>query len=143
MPPRWGRPPGFQGPADEFPAGAAAAHGRYPMHAMPNAAALLCFSTCPDADTARRIATALVEERLAACVNLLPGLQSIYRWQGQVESADEVLLLIKTTTEAYPALQERLLALHPYELPELLAVELATGLPAYLGWIADQARPLD
>ena len=104
---------------------------------------LICLNTCPDATSAERIATALVEERLAACVNLLPGLHSIYRWQGQVESADEVLLMIKTTAEAYPALQQRLLALHPYELPELLAVEPAAGLPAYLGWIADQARPLD
>ena len=105
--------------------------------------ALICLCTCPDAAAAERIATVLVEERLAACVNLIPGLRSIYRWQGQIERADEVLLLIKTSAEAYPALQARLLALHPYELPELLAVEPATGLPAYLGWVADETRPLD
>jgi periplasmic divalent cation tolerance protein len=105
--------------------------------------ALLCYCTCPDADTAGRIATALVEERLAACVNTLPGLRSIYRWQGQVETADEVLLLIKTSAEAYPALQDRLRDLHPYELPELLAVEPALGLPGYLQWLADETRRKD
>ena len=105
--------------------------------------ALICLSACPDATTAERIATALVEERLAACVNILPGLRSVYRWQDQIEAADEVLLLIKTSAETYPALQARLAALHPYELPELLAVEAATGLPAYLEWVAEQTRPLD
>ena len=102
--------------------------------------ALLCFSTCPDADTARRIADALVDERLAACVNALPGVASTYRWQGQVERADEVLLLIKTRADALPALQARLVELHPYELPELVAVE-AGGLPAYLDWIDAQVAP--
>lgn len=68
--------------------------------------ALICFCTCPDADSAERIATALVAERLAACVNLLPGLRSVYRWQRKVEAAAEVLLLVKTSAEAYPALQE-------------------------------------
>ena len=96
-----------------------------------------CLCTCPDEASARRIATALVEQRLAACVNLLPRLHSVYRWHDAVEHADEVLLLVKTTRAALPALQARLLALHPYELPELLAVECAGGLPAYLGWIAD------
>ena len=134
-----GRRAGLSRAADELSAGAAHPHRRYPMP-MP---ALLCFSTCPDAATAERIATALVEERLAACVNILPGLRSVYRWQGQVEAADEVLLLIKTSAETYPTLQARLTALHPYELPELLAVEPATGLPAYLDWVAEQARPLD
>lgn len=104
---------------------------------------LICLSTCPDAASAERIATVLVEERLAACVNILPGLRSVYRWQDQIEAANEVLLLIKTSAETYPALQVRLTALHPYELPELLAVEAATGLPAYLEWVAEQTRPLD
>ena len=105
--------------------------------------ALLCLSTCPDTATARRIADALVDARLAACVSVLPGLQSTYRWQGTVERAEEVLLLIKTTRDALPALQARLPGLHPYELPELLAVE-AAGLPAYLEWIAREvdARPI-
>ncbi|EKH6407913.1 divalent-cation tolerance protein CutA, partial [Klebsiella pneumoniae] len=92
---------------------------------------------------AERIATALVAERLAACVNLLPGLRSVYRWQRKVEAAAEVLLLVKTSAEAYPALQERLRQLHPYELPELLAVEAASGLPEYLQWLAAESRPVN
>lgn len=103
--------------------------------------ALLCLSTAPDLATARMLADVLVGERLAACVNLLPGLQSVYRWQGRVESGNEVLLLIKTTRTCLPALQERIVALHPYELPEVLAVEAAGGLPAYLDWVAAQTRP--
>ena len=105
--------------------------------------ALICFCTCPDTDTAERLAEALVEERLAACVNILPGLRSVYRWQAEVERADEVLLLIKTLPDRYPALQDRLRALHPYELPELLAVESASGLPEYLLWVADETRRKD
>lgn len=101
---------------------------------------LLCLTTCPDRASAEAIATALVEERLAACVNLVPGLRSIYRWQGAIEQADEHQLLIKTTRTAYPSMQARLAALHPYELPELLAVEAADGLPAYLQWVADAVR---
>lgn len=104
---------------------------------------LLCFSNCPDPATAERIADALVGERLAACVNIVPGLRSIYRWQGEVRHDAETLLLIKTTRTRYPALQARLLALHPYELPELVAVELADGLPAYLRWVADTTRPVE
>ena len=108
----------------------------YPMR-MP---ALLCFNTCPDPATAERLATLLVEERLAACVQVLPGLRSVYRWQGALERSEEVLLLIKTTPERYPTLQARLPALHPYELPELVAVEASAGLPAYLQWLADETR---
>ena len=104
--------------------------------------ALLCLSTCPDTATAQRIADALVDARLAACVSVLPGVHSTYRWQGAVERTEEVLLLIKTTRDALDALQARLPDLHPHELPELLAVE-AAGLPAYLDWIAREvdARP--
>lgn len=102
--------------------------------------ALLCLTTCPDFDTAQRIANALVEERLAACVNSLPGMHSTYRWQGKVEHVGEVLLLVKTTRVRMPAVQERIVALHPYELPEVLAVE-AGGLPAYLQWIARETDP--
>lgn len=101
------------------------------------AAVLICLTTCPDADSAGRIARALVEEHLAACVNILPGLRSLYRWQGRIEDSAEVLLLIKTRAERYPALEARLCELHPYELPELLAVEADKGLPAYLQWVAD------
>jgi len=103
-------------------------------------AVLACYCTCPDLVSAERLAEALVGERLAACVNVLPGLRSVYRWQGTVEHADEVLLLIKTTHERLDALAARVQALHPYELPELLAVEAAGGLPAYLDWVAAESR---
>ncbi|WP_166212398.1 divalent-cation tolerance protein CutA [Cognatiluteimonas telluris] len=99
--------------------------------------AFVCLCTCPDAAAARRIADALVDERLAACVNVLPGLRSVYRWQGGIQCDDEVLLLIKTTRDRVDALGARLTALHPYELPELVAVEVAGGLAAYLSWIEE------
>ena len=98
---------------------------------------LVCLCTCPDRATGQRIAEALVHEGLAACVNVLPGIHSVYRWHGAVEHAEEVLLLAKTTRVRMDALQARLLELHPYELPELLAVEAAGGLPAYLDWVAN------
>ncbi len=101
---------------------------------------LICLGTCPDAASADRIATALVEERLAACVNVLPGVRSTYRWEGQVRRDDEVLLVIKTTGDRLAALRERLPLLHPYELPELVAVEATGGLPAYLDWITSETR---
>ncbi|WP_027079030.1 divalent-cation tolerance protein CutA [Luteimonas mephitis] len=103
--------------------------------------AVIAFCTCPDAATASRIADALVGERLAACVSVLPGVQSVYRWQGAVERADEVQLLIKTVAARMPALMARIVALHPYELPEVVAVEAAAGLPAYLEWISAQVSP--
>lgn len=103
---------------------------------------LICLTTCPDRDAADHIASALVQERLAACVNIVPGIASIYRWQGEIVRDDELLLIIKTTAERMPALKSRLPELHPYELPELLAVEPADALPAYLDWVRDQARPL-
>ncbi len=98
-------------------------------------AALVLLSTCPDADTAERIARALVEERLAACVNRIPGLTSVYRWRGEIHEDAEVLLLIKTTRERFEALRARLLELHPYEVPELVALDIATGHDPYLGWL--------
>ena len=105
--------------------------------------ACLCFCTCPDDATARRIADALVEERLAACVNVLPGLRSVYRWQGAIQRADEVLLLVKTTRERVEPLTARVASLHPYELPEVVAVEVAGGLAAYLDWVEEQTRTGD
>lgn len=104
---------------------------------------LLCLTTCPDPDSAERLAEALVAEHLAACANLIPSLRSIYRWQDAIQRDAEVLLLIKTTRARYPALQARLPQLHPYELPELVAVEAADGLPAYLRWVADATRPVE
>lgn len=98
--------------------------------------AVVAFCTCPDADSAARIARTLVEERLAACVQALPGLVSTYRWDGAVREDAEVLLLVKTTRERFAALKSRLPALHPYASPELVAADVVDGLPAYLDWIA-------
>lgn len=103
----------------------------------------LVLSTCPDPQTADALASALVEERLAACVNVLPGVKSTYRWKGEVARDEEVLLLIKTTADRQEALVERLRALHPYELPEAVAVEAVGGLAAYLAWVAEQTRDDD
>ena len=100
--------------------------------------ALLVFSTFPDAARAREIGRRLVAERLAACVNLLPGVTSIYVWQGREEESAETLALIKTRRALYPVLEARLRELHPYEVPEIVAVELTAALPAYLQWLADQ-----
>ena len=102
--------------------------------------ALVCYCSCPDPATAERIANALVDERLAACVNVIPGVRSVYRWQDAVEQADEVLLMIKTVADHLDALTARVTSLHPAELPELIAVEVVGGLPAYLSWLADQTR---
>ena len=96
---------------------------------------LLCYCSCPDALSAQAIAEALVGEQLAACVNRLPGVTSTYRWQGSVHTDEETLLLIKTTTTRFDALQARLLQLHPYELPELIAVPVTHGHDAYLDWV--------
>ena len=103
--------------------------------------ALVVLNTCPDLATAERIATTLVEERLAACVNRVTGVASTYRWQGEVQHGNEILLLIKTTGERFDAVRERIVALHPYELPEIVAVDVARGLPAYLDWIARETQP--
>jgi periplasmic divalent cation tolerance protein len=94
---------------------------------------LLC--ACPDAGTAEYIAAALVGGRLAACVTLLPGARSVYRWQGEVQRADECVMLIKTRAADYPALEQRLLQLHPDQVPELLVLPILAGNPAYLAWL--------
>jgi len=101
---------------------------------------LLLFTTCPDPASAERIAHALVEERLAACVTRLDGARSTYRWQGGVTTDTELQLVVKTTAGRIQAAIARLVQLHPYELPECLAVEARTGLPAYLDWIRAEAR---
>lgn len=97
---------------------------------------VLVFSTAPDSESARTLARTLVEERLAACASLLPGVESVYHWQGALENAREVMLLLKTTPEAYPRLEARLRELHPYELPEIVAVDSRLGLPGYFAWVA-------
>ena len=101
----------------------------------------IVLNTCPDASSAEKIARELVERGLAACVNIIPGLQSYYIWKGVCESAEEQLLIIKTTSAAYTALEKALLELHPYELPEIIAVPLIAGLPDYLAWINKTTAP--
>jgi periplasmic divalent cation tolerance protein len=97
--------------------------------------ALLILTNLPDEASAQTLAAALVDERLAACVSVLAPCRSIYRWQGKVESAQEVPLLIKSTVAGYPALEAAIRAQHPYELPEIIAVPIAHGLPEYLNWV--------
>ena len=97
---------------------------------------LLVLTNCPDEETANSIALAVVEAQLAACVNILPRVQSIYRWQGVVESATEIPLFIKSTAANYPALEKLIAGLHPYETPEIIALPITQGLPAYLNWVA-------
>lgn len=98
--------------------------------------ALLILTNCPDEESANAIALAVVEQKLAACVNILPRVQSVYRWQGAVEAASEIPLLIKSTAERYPALEAAIRERHPYEIPEIIAVPISAGLPAYLNWLA-------
>ena len=101
---------------------------------------VLVLCTCPNQGTATVIATALLEERLAACVNELPGIESLYRWQGRVETDKEVLILIKTTAARFPAVEETITKLHPYELPEIIGVPLTMGSEAYLDWIRTSTK---
>lgn len=100
---------------------------------------ILC--TCPDDATARDLAGRVVEEKLAACVNILPGLTSVYEWQGRVETDPETLLIIKTAGDRVAALTDRLATLHPYDVPEVIALPIEAGLPAYLQWLVDETRP--
>jgi periplasmic divalent cation tolerance protein len=95
----------------------------------------LLLSACPDPASAERIALALVEERLAACVTRLPGARSTYRWNGAIEHADEVQLIAKTTSLRLDAAIARIRELHPYELPEIVAVQTNAGLPGWLDWV--------
>ena len=99
---------------------------------------LLVLTNCPDEESANAIALALVEERLAACVSILPRVQSVYRWQGAVESATEIPLFIKSTATNYPALEAAIRDRHPYQVPEIIALPVEHGLPAYLDWIASE-----
>lgn len=101
---------------------------------------LVIFCTCPDRESAEGIATALVEERLAACVNLLSGLTSIYCWQDSVRREPECLLLIKSTATRFEALRSRLRTLHPYEVPEIIALPVSHGDPAYLQWLTENTQ---
>ncbi|HIA01157.1 MAG TPA: divalent-cation tolerance protein CutA [Myxococcales bacterium] len=100
---------------------------------------VLC--TCPDLPTAQKLSTAIVSEQLAACVNIIPAIRSIYRWKGEICDDAEVLMIIKSTSACFDSLQTRLLDMHPYECPEVIAIEISNGNAAYLAWL--QAHTLD
>ena len=99
---------------------------------------LLVLTNLPDHSSAQELAQKLVESRAAACVNILPECTSVYRWQDKVDKASEVPLLIKTTRAAYARLEEMIRSNHPYELPEIIAVSVDSGLPAYMQWVAKE-----
>ncbi len=108
----------------------------YLFYPMPNTRYLLILCTCPDSEIAEQLANMLVDQQLAACINIVPGLTSVYRWQGKVENEKEVLLLIKTTRDRYAALEAAIQQHHPYELPEVIAVTVDDGSPDYLSWLS-------
>ena len=104
---------------------------------------LLVLTNVPDAASAEKIARALIDSRAAACVNVLAECHSIYRWQGRVETAAEIPLLIKTTVANYPLVEQIVRAQHPYDVPELIAIPITHGLPAYLDWLATETEQHD
>jgi periplasmic divalent cation tolerance protein len=95
----------------------------------------IIYCTCPDMETASRISRLLISQHMAACVNQVPGITSIYEWEGKIEENNEVLLLIKSTEERFDSIKTLVIEEHPYELPELIAVPVSRGLPDYLDWI--------
>ncbi|HLW34900.1 MAG TPA: divalent-cation tolerance protein CutA [Chthoniobacterales bacterium] len=103
-------------------------------------AIVLALSTFPDRETAQRICNQLVDEKFAACANILPGVESIYRWKGKLESANETLVFFKLTEDRQSAFQEKLRSLHPYEVPEIIFLQISNGLPEYLRWVAESCR---
>lgn len=104
---------------------------------------LLVLTTLPDLAHAQGLAEILLQQRLAACINILSSCVSVYRWQGKVEQAHEVPVAIKTTVEGYAALEAAIRRHHPYELPEIIAVPVVHGLPAYLAWVATETTSID
>lgn len=97
--------------------------------------AIVIYCTCPNIETAEKISRLLINQHMAACVNQLPGITSIYEWEGKIQRDQEVLLLIKTTEERFDAIRQLVIEEHPYELPELIAVPISQGLPDYIEWI--------
>jgi periplasmic divalent cation tolerance protein len=108
---------------------------------LPESDVRVAWSTAPDRETALRIARPMVEERLAACVNIVPDLVSVYRWRDELEEAAEVLLIIKTRADRVEACRARLRELHPYDVPEFLVLPVAGGAPDYLRWVAEESAP--
>lgn len=104
-------------------------------------AAVVVLVTCPDRSSAKRLAEALVRGRLAACVNIVPGIRSVFRWKGRVDRASETLLLIKTPARAFQRLRRAILSLHPYDVPEIIAVPVMAGHPPYLAWVSESVSP--
>jgi periplasmic divalent cation tolerance protein len=104
---------------------------------------LLILTNLPDAASAKKIANALIESRAAACVNVLAECHSVYRWQGRVETAAEIPLLIKTTAANYPLVEQIVRTQHPYDVPELIAIPITHGLPAYLDWLSTETEQHD
>ena len=98
---------------------------------------LLALSTFPDPETAHRISNQLVTEKFAACANILPAVESIYRWKEKIETAAEVIVLFKTTQDRQKAFQEKLRSLHPYDVPEIIFMSVTNGLPEYLQWVKE------
>ena len=98
---------------------------------------LLALSTFPDRETAQRISNQLVTEKFAACANILPAIESIYRWKEKIETGNETLVFFKLSEDRQSAFQEKLRALHPYEVPEIIFVPISSGLPEYLRWVAE------
>jgi periplasmic divalent cation tolerance protein len=101
---------------------------------------VVVLMTAPDADVAGRIANTLVDERLVACANILPGLRSIYRWEGKVCDEPEVLCLMKSRLDLFPALRDRITNLHPYQVPEIVALPLVAGSTPYLDWVRQSTK---
>jgi periplasmic divalent cation tolerance protein len=97
--------------------------------------ALMVFCTCPNHNEASQLAHAIVNEGAAACINIVPAIESVYRWEGKIETSQEVLLLIKTTRARFPPLRELIVRLHSYDTPEVIAVPVADGLAKYLAWL--------
>jgi periplasmic divalent cation tolerance protein len=100
-------------------------------------AVLLALSTFPERETAQRISNQLVTEKLAACANIFPAIESIYRWKDKIETGNETLVFFKLSEDRQSAFQEKLRSLHPYEVPEIIFVPVSNGLPEYLRWVAD------
>ena len=110
---------------------------------MPDTASCLLLTTCPDAASAQSLADSLVQSRLAACVSQLPGMLSTYRWQGQIQRDVEIQLVIKTSNARRAEAMAHIQANHPYEVPEILALAVSDGLPAYLAWVANNTAEDD